>query len=108
MVLMDQAQWDAICRKCGQCCYEKLDLGGGLIRYTDQPCVHLDTETKLCKVYEKRGQVEPDCINLTEQLVREFTWLPEDCAYVEHVRFKDTLAAVRKAHKPDRKRRHND
>jgi uncharacterized cysteine cluster protein YcgN (CxxCxxCC family) len=27
--------------------------------------------------------------------VRELRWLPEECAYVEHVRHKDTLVAVR-------------
>jgi len=92
---MNRDQWEAVCRKCGRCCYEKVDLGGGIIRYTDEPCVHLDTETNMCKVYERRGEVEPDCITLTEHLVRTLHWLPEECAYVEHVRHMDTLAAVR-------------
>ncbi len=92
---MDRDQWEAVCRRCGQCCYEKVDLGGGIIQYTDEPCVHLDTETNLCKVYERRGEAEPECITLTEHLVRTLHWLPEECAYVEHVRHKDTLAAVR-------------
>ncbi len=55
---MNRDQWEAVCRKCGRCCYEKVDLGGGIIHYTDEPCVHLDTETNLCKVYEqtRRGR----------------------------------------------------
>lgn len=92
---MNRDQWEAVCRRCGRCCYEKVDLGGGIIQYTDEPCVHLDTETNLCKVYDRRGVAEPDCITLTEHLVRTLHWLPEDCAYLEHVRQKDTLVAVR-------------
>lgn len=96
---MNSRDWEAICRKCGKCCYEKVDLGAGEIRYTDEPCAHLDTETKLCKVYDTRHEVEPDCMSLTEHLVRILRWLPEDCAYVEYVRHKDTLVAVRAAEK---------
>ncbi len=94
---MTDDQWESICRKCGRCCYEKVDLGAGLIHYTDEPCVHLDTGTNMCKVYLNRHEVEPDCISLTEHLVRHIHWLPEECAYVEYVRHKDTLAAVRGA-----------
>jgi uncharacterized protein len=92
---MNRDQWEAVCRRCGRCCYEKVDLGGGIIHYTDEPCVHLDTETNLCRVYDRRDEVEPDCITLTEHLVRTLHWLPEECAYVDHVRHKDTLSAVR-------------
>jgi uncharacterized protein len=94
---MDQKEWEAICDKCGRCCYEKVDLGCGEILYTDEPCVHLDKETKLCKVYNNRHEVEPDCISLTPELVRTLNWLPPGCAYVERIRFRDTLEAVRTA-----------
>lgn len=102
---MDQDQWEGICRKCGKCCYEKVDLGGGEIRYTDEPCRYLDTENRLCTVYRNRHEVEPDCISLTEQLVRTLHWLPGDCAYVEYVRYLDTLSAVRAAEKNVRRGR---
>lgn len=104
MTSTDRKQWETICKKCGKCCYEKLDLGGGVIRYTDEPCTHLDTATKLCKVYENRSEIEPDCIQLTEAVVRELTWMPEGCAYVEYVEMKDTLAAVRDVRKPNRRK----
>ncbi len=71
---LTREQWEAICRRCAKCCYEKVDLGGGIIRYTDEPCEHLDTKTKLCKVYENRHEAEPDCISLTEHLVRFLHW----------------------------------
>lgn len=101
---MDKEAWEAICRKCGKCCYEKVDLGGGVIRYLDEPCEHLDLETRLCKVYEKRHEVEPDCISLTEVIVRHIHWLPPECAYVEYVRMQDTLETIR-AFPQQRKRR---
>jgi uncharacterized cysteine cluster protein YcgN (CxxCxxCC family) len=94
---MERDEWEAICRRCGKCCYEKVDLGAGLIHYTDEPCVHLDTRTKLCKVYHNRSEAEPDCITLTEDMVRMLHWLPEECAYLEYVRHEDTLAAVKAA-----------
>jgi hypothetical protein len=92
---MSPEEWESICNKCGKCCYEKVDLGGGIIRYTDEPCIHLDTETNLCKVYGNRHEAEPDCISLTEHLVRTLTWLPEDCAYLKHIGHVDTLVTVR-------------
>jgi uncharacterized cysteine cluster protein YcgN (CxxCxxCC family) len=105
MKSMSRERWEAICTKCGKCCYEKVDLGGGIIEYTDVPCVHLDPETKLCRVYEKRHEVEPDCISLTEDLVRVLNWLPEDCAYVEYVGFQDTMEAVAEAQERKKRKR---
>ncbi|MBI4966412.1 MAG: hypothetical protein HY913_24240 [Desulfomonile tiedjei] len=103
---MKREEWESICSKCGKCCYEKVDLGAGVVRYTDEPCQHLDVETNLCKVYHNRHEAEPDCISLTEHLVRSLDWLPEDCAYVAHIRHIDTLAEVRVA-ADNRKRTRN-
>jgi uncharacterized cysteine cluster protein YcgN (CxxCxxCC family) len=104
--MMDREEWEALCKRCGKCCYEKIDLGGGVIRYTSEPCKYLDTETKLCKVYANRAEVEPDCIILTPEKVREISWMPEDCAYVEYMRLQDTLAAVRKSEARQKRREH--
>jgi uncharacterized cysteine cluster protein YcgN (CxxCxxCC family) len=92
---MTHEEWEAICNRCGKCCYEKVDLGGGVIHYTDEPCEYLDTKTKLCKVYDRRHELVADCLSLTEQLARTLHWLPEDCAYVKYFRHIDTLEAVR-------------
>lgn len=88
-------EWESICRKCAKCCYEKVDLGGGQIVYTSEPCVYLDTVTGMCKIYENRHEIEPDCIKLTEEFVRQINWMPSDCAYVEYLDQKDTLQTVR-------------
>lgn len=103
---MNNEQWEALCKRCGKCCYEKINLGGGIVRYTNEPCKYLDTETKLCKVYANRTVVEPDCITLTPQIVREINWMPEDCAYVEYIRLQDTLDAVRKSEAHQKRRAH--
>lgn len=100
-------EWESICRRCGKCCYEKIDLGAGEIVYTSEPCVHLDTKTNLCKVYDNRRVEEPDCIELTENIVRSLNWLPPDCAYVEYVRRQDTLLAVQMAGEKARKKRNS-
>jgi len=102
---MKRDEWEAICFRCGKCCYEKVDLGGGVIRYLDEPCKFLDTTTKLCKVYHSRHEAEPDCISLTEEIVRSLNWLPEGCAYVERLRHQDTLAAVRGVENNKKRRR---
>ncbi len=100
-------EWESICRRCGKCCYEKVDLGGGEIIYTNEPCIHLDTKTNLCKVYNNRQVEEPHCIELTENLVRTLNWLPPDCAYVEYVRRQDTLLAVKLAGEKVRDKRNS-
>lgn len=104
---MKRDEWEAICHRCGRCCYEKVDLGGGVIRYLDEACQYLDTATNKCTVYHNRQEAEPDCISLTEEIVRSLNWLPEGCAYVEYLRHQDTLAAVRQAAKHKTRRRNS-
>jgi hypothetical protein len=101
---MNHEEWEAICRRCGKCCYEKIDLGEGVIKYTDVPCKYLDTESKLCKVYPRRHEVEPECISLTVEVVKTIHWLPPDCAYQEWLSFRDTLEAVRSADRKNNSR----
>lgn len=92
---LNAEEWESICRNCAKCCYEKVDLGCGEIVYTNEPCVYLDTVTRMCKIYEKRHEIEPDCLKLTEKLIRKINWMPPDCAYVEYLSQKDTLQTVR-------------
>jgi uncharacterized cysteine cluster protein YcgN (CxxCxxCC family) len=74
-------EWEAICRRCGRCCFDKLvDENDNLISMT--PCRYLDQETNRCTVYENRFEKEPDCIRLTPENLLDFDWLPDDCGYV--------------------------
>ncbi len=72
--------WESTCRRCGRCCYEKVEFEGE-IYFTDTPCEMLDLETRLCRVYAQREQVRRGCVALTPRLVRK-GFLPCDCPYV--------------------------
>lgn len=73
--------WENRCRRCGRCCYEKIDYQGE-IYYTDIPCNHLDPATRLCTVYSERHRLRPGCVPLTPKIVAAGI-LPADCPYVQ-------------------------
>jgi hypothetical protein len=74
---------DEICRRCGRCCYEKIEFEGE-VYYTDVPCEKLDPVTRLCTVYENRHVARPGCTPLTPRTIRQGI-LPADCPYVEGI-----------------------
>ncbi len=77
-------EWEAICRRCGECCFELVfDEDDTLISST--MCEFLDPETRTCTVYETRFEACHDCIRLTNENLPRFDWLPDTCGYV--VRF---------------------
>jgi len=78
--MSDPRAWDAICRRCGRCCYEKIEFEGE-IYYTPAPCPYLDPESRLCRVYPERHLVKPDCAPLTRKILAAGV-LPADCPYV--------------------------
>ena len=78
---IDLQEWEEVCEHCGRCCYEKYDYRGKIF-YTEVPCQYLDTETNLCRIYERRSELNPDCAHLTPKLVRSGI-LPDDCPYVK-------------------------
>jgi uncharacterized cysteine cluster protein YcgN (CxxCxxCC family) len=55
-------------------------LVGDTVVYTNSPCVHLDLETKLCRVYEDRHETNPDCLSVARGIERGV--FPADCPYV--------------------------
>ncbi len=77
------ADWEAICERCGRCCYEKYESRGKII-YTSTPCRYLDKSSGLCRIYPRRSQVHPDCARLTPELVTAGI-LPADCPYVKDI-----------------------
>jgi uncharacterized cysteine cluster protein YcgN (CxxCxxCC family) len=78
---MNKITWENICRRCGECCFEKWIEEDDRIRFTRIPCRHLDIVTRECRVYHKRFDVGEGCIKLTPEVVRTSRWLPEGCAY---------------------------
>jgi len=77
---MDQQEWESRCRRCGRCCYEKIEHAGR-VYYNNIPCDRLDLTTNLCTVYDQRHQAKPECMPLDEQTLR-YGILPADCPYV--------------------------
>ena len=78
---MSKAEWEALCDGCGKCCLNKLEIKGK-IKFTKAHCRFLDCKSCLCKIYEHRFQVVPDCRSVTLDAVREKPrWLPKTCAY---------------------------
>jgi hypothetical protein len=81
---MNSEQWEARCRRCGRCCYEKIDYEGE-IYYTDEPCEYLDLQTRLCTIYDqRRHQIREGCAPLTPEVLKMGA-LPADCPYVEGI-----------------------
>ena len=70
---------ESICRRCGRCCAKKVVLAGRVI-YTPFHCEHLDPETRLCRVYERRHEANVRCLPVAQAVARGV--LPVDCPYV--------------------------
>jgi len=82
----NEQEWEQICRRCGQCCFNRIIEEDGTVYTTPIPCRYFDIINRTCKVYNKRFETGEECIKLTPELVREAFWLPEDCEYVKRVR----------------------
>jgi len=68
-----------LCKRCGRCCYHKLIIDD-LVIAIREPCIHLDTDTNLCTIYEDRFKINPGCLNIERGIARRA--FPEDCPYV--------------------------
>lgn len=74
---------DSLCRQCGRCCYKKIEIDGAVYT-TPFPCEHLDVETRLCRVYEKRHVVNRRCLSVEKGIKRHA--FPADCVYVRDLK----------------------
>lgn len=54
---------------------------GDEVHYTPFSCRHLDLKTRLCTIYDRRHQVNPECLSLEEGILLGV--FPADCPYVE-------------------------
>ena len=77
----NDACWEALCKRCGLCCFEKFEDDSGTIFFTRTPCRYLDVVTRECRVYDRRFAINPECVKLTPELVRKLRWLHDGCAY---------------------------
>ena len=62
----NDAEWEALCDGCGQCCLVKLiDEDDERMYVTDVACRGYDCKNGGCAVYDRRKSVVPECIFLT-------------------------------------------
>ena len=79
---MSDEEWESLCDGCGQCCLNKLqDADTDEIYFTNVACNQLNIKTCQCRNYERRFELEEDCIKLTRENLTTFDWLPRTCAY---------------------------
>ncbi len=79
-------RWDALCLRCGRCCFEKDIRGFAVVTNYHRPCAHLDARTHLCTVYDRRFAACAACRKMTLAHALFTRWLPEECGYVQHYR----------------------
>lgn len=79
-------RWEALCRRCGACCYRKVWRAGAWVVDPVAPCGFLDPATRRCTVYDRRFQACPDCRRMTLYHALFTPWLPGDCGYVRAYR----------------------
>ena len=79
---MTEAEWEALCDGCAQCCLVKLeDEDSGVIYETDVACKLLDLKTCRCTEYEARSRLVPNCVTLHPGNLGSLPWMPPTCAY---------------------------
>ncbi len=79
---MTEEEWESLCDGCGRCCLHKVQTEHEhLVRYTAVACRLLDVNTCRCTNYWHRLKFVPQCITLNSDNLKEFTWLPDSCAY---------------------------
>jgi len=79
---MTPEEWESLCDHWEICCLQKVeDEKTGVIKLIGVSCEFLDTNTRSCLVYEDRFHVNPDCVVLTPENIRQIKWLPGTCAY---------------------------
>ncbi|MFN3834302.1 MAG: YcgN family cysteine cluster protein [Glycocaulis sp.] len=81
---MSEAEWEALCDGCGQCCTLSLideDDAAGKVHRTCVGCKLLDLETVRCRDYANRHDHVPSCVKLTPDNIGALQWMPDTCAY---------------------------
>jgi uncharacterized protein len=79
---LNSQEWEALCDGCARCCLIKLeDEETREIFLTWVTCPILDIEACRCTRYSTRHIANPECIELTLEVIPQLSWLPDTCAY---------------------------
>ena len=89
-------RWDDICTRCGLCCFQRDRVEGELVIHEHAPCRFLDTEKRLCTVYDTRLSTCKECRKLTVFHALFSRYLPDSCGYVETLRIWRRVANPRR------------
>ncbi len=76
---VNSEQHESLCNHCGKCCYQKI-IVGRTVYLTPFPCTFLDTHTNMCTVYDRRHELNPDCLSIETGM--KHSAFPSDCGYV--------------------------
>ena len=66
----------------GSCCYFSAFIEGMHIILTNHSCKFLHLESKMCTIYKKRHEINPNCLSIEESIIMGL--LPKECKYVEN------------------------
>ncbi len=72
---------EAKCRRCGECCRDKFLIDGRMFFAAEGYCRYLDPKTKLCTIYERRHEINPQCLSVEDGV--KLGVFPQDCPYVK-------------------------
>ena len=79
---MDKDEWEQLCDRCGLCCLVRIqDEESDEIFDTNVICRHYDCDKAQCSSYGSRASIAEGCVELTPELVEQYDWLPDSCAY---------------------------
>ncbi len=79
---MSRKEWESLCDGCAKCCLHKLeDEDSGEVFYTKVRCRYLNESSCRCSDYDNRSVLMPHCVQLDQNNVHAFDWLPSTCAY---------------------------
>ncbi|MBN2736881.1 MAG: YcgN family cysteine cluster protein [Spirochaetales bacterium] len=77
-----QEEWERLCDHCGKCCLEKLENHKTKeLFFTSIACSYLDIETVKCRYYDKRFQLDVDCVPIKDLIPEKLHYLPVSCSY---------------------------
>ncbi len=95
---MSKAEWESLCDGCAKCCLNKfiddettdeatelqptdhIKEGEQLV-YSNIACYLLNEKTCQCSQYNKRTQLVPDCVQLSQDNLDQIFFMPPSCAY---------------------------
>jgi uncharacterized cysteine cluster protein YcgN (CxxCxxCC family) len=78
--------WDALCRRCGLCCYERDRVAGGIVVHLDRACPRLDKASGSCTVYDRRFRSHARCSKVTLLHALFGLRMPLTCGYARAYR----------------------